>query len=579
MPKVAGLFATLLLIIVSGCTSHTPQHIQTFEAREITFKFMGGKSTIDSPISLMRATESGTKDLFVEGDEVGLFAYDPGTKTQKYFILTYNGTEWLPRLTASSLGLSPGSESLQVTAYYPAIKDYESLRKIPNNPQFDIPLRADQRLRSFYDQEDKLVGYENIGHNSSDVTMILYHKMLCFNIVLEGEWNPENQVFICSPRTMHIDAADGSTKEGESYQWVRPYNTKENRNEYSAYVYPSSGLKIGFSRGEADTPTAFYELSPEQLSKCLPGRELTLRLKNTTASKNNPYASKRIWMHGMEASPVYPEGEWIKDEKMGILPYKPEYGWYDINKRNYIDHSTPDLNLCWAATSTNMILWWYRLNQPYSSRYHAWFNRKHSPGRPGQDLIPEPSFSPLLPASNGLSGGSPIFDYFRNHFVDEVGYVFQGLDWYFLGTKPQRPTGINLDKAGGFFRDVYPTGKMSWYVSKPTKKQFNEVIRHAIENKEVVALLASAHARNIWGAEFDKEGNVSHLYVTDNNYGNVDATRFGGAACYRLEISYRTSPTDQACIKTTGNSPIMRLVVMGLRDKELKDFVETNCPE
>lgn len=49
----------------------------------------------------------------------------------------------------------------------------------------------------------------------------------------------------------------------------------------------------------------------------------------------------------------------------------------------------------------------------------------------------------------------------------------------------------------------------------------------------------SLHAMTIWGAEFDEEGYVSHIYYCDNNLVDQDAN---GAAIIRLGITYDENP-------------------------------------
>ena len=80
-----------------------------------------------------------------------------------------------------------------------------------------------------------------------------------------------------------------------------------------------------------------------------------------------------------------------------------------------------------------------------------------------------------------------------------------------------------------------------------SKENFNAMIKRAFtENKAIgfttykfVSGGESLHAMTIWGAEFDEEGYVSHIYYCDNNLVDQDAN---GAAIIRLGITYDENP-------------------------------------
>lgn len=62
--------------------------------------------------------------------------------------------------------------------------------------------------------------------------------------------------------------------------------------------------------------------------------------------------------------PTPESNEWVRpqeDYMVWELPWKKEYGWYDVNKTHLVDkerHNTVianDNELCWAATSSNIL--------------------------------------------------------------------------------------------------------------------------------------------------------------------------------------------------------------------------------
>lgn len=80
-----------------------------------------------------------------------------------------------------------------------------------------------------------------------------------------------------------------------------------------------------------------------------------------------------------------------------------------------------------------------------------------------------------------------------------------------------------------------------------SKENFNEMMKRAFTENKAIGFTAykfttggeSLHAITIWGAEFDEEGYVSHIYYCDNNLVDQDAN---GAAIIRLGITYDENP-------------------------------------
>lgn len=80
-----------------------------------------------------------------------------------------------------------------------------------------------------------------------------------------------------------------------------------------------------------------------------------------------------------------------------------------------------------------------------------------------------------------------------------------------------------------------------------SKENFNEMMKRAFTENKAIGFTAykfttggeSLHAMTIWGAEFDEEGYVSHIYYYDNNLVDQDAN---GAAIIRLGITYDENP-------------------------------------
>ncbi|MFR3186663.1 MAG: IdeS/Mac family cysteine endopeptidase [Phocaeicola sp.] len=52
------------------------------------------------------------------------------------------------------------------------------------------------------------------------------------------------------------------------------------------------------------------------------------------------------------------------------LKWDVRYGWFDCNKRDPNKQQTDsDSEMCWAASSSNLIHWWLEQNKEFVARY------------------------------------------------------------------------------------------------------------------------------------------------------------------------------------------------------------------
>lgn len=89
------------------------------------------------------------------------------------------------------------------------------------------------------------------------------------------------------------------------------------------------------------------------------------------------------------------------------LKWNGQYGWYDCNKKNPMEGTGLDSNMCWAAACSNMIYWWLEQNEEYVRRY----------GYSG-------------PSQYGNSVNSDVFELYRTHFIDTGNDVGGALSWF-----------------------------------------------------------------------------------------------------------------------------------------------------
>lgn len=176
--------------------------------------------------------------------------------------------------------------------------------------------------------------------------------------------------------------------------------------------------------------------------------------------------------------------------------------FYDVNKL----WDGNDTNLCWAATSSNLIVWWQDLYE-----------------KKGKTL-PE----------KAVRDGNEIFAMFRKYKGDVSGTFLNGVPWYFIGNQSGNggaDGGFLLDLCGIEWMPLNPKaysyhdeGKLS------AQKDFSEVIISGLKKGAAGLKLHNTydHAITLWGAEYDTSRNVNAIYVTDSD------DRFSGIKRYEV---------------------------------------------
>ena len=216
----------------------------------------------------------------------------------------------------------------------------------------------------------------------------------------------------------------------------------------------------------------------------------------------------------------------------------PTSGWYDVNKIDY----TTDINMCWAATSSNIIQWW-------QDRYMAAGNE-----------LPEGAISGKGTSSYELA----LMDMYKEQWDNSRGAdASHGITWYFEGRNIQQyaSTGSCAQPLsgndGGYFANIWneilPHVYHDYsYVIVPGTIEFNNLITReyngynewgngsGLSNPERLArfselliefmgrgtcglgvsvgLGGGLHSITLWGCEYDNAtGIVSKIWIADSD--------------------------------------------------------------
>lgn len=492
---------------------------------------------------------------FTEGDRIGLFV-DNGSEVA-YRELTYTAGSWEPLLRRSDFG----DGELVISAHYPADSGAEAE---PANRIFRV---ATDQTGAGRTASDVLFARQNLGAGVYRADMTFRHLMHRLRISL-GETSEGVTVAVRSRTDGELNLLTGEATVTGDFAWIQPAQTADGTLE--AVIFPQAAEPYrsgeGLLRITSDDREATY-LLPEQidgqpLTAFEAGRQTTVRLTvKSEGGGSADLAGKTVWVYGVHAPdfpgkeniPSYPPyqtefpmGAWFRYnwtfEEAQYLTWEENCGWFDCNKSaGYVEN---DGKLCWAVSGSNLLLWWLANNRAYVEVYDRDYGAQVMAGT---EVVERPSteFKPLY--SGGTVNRAPMFEFFKAHFGNRSGWDSSAVNWFVTGNTTNLVT-PDLTGFPGFFSEVFDQSDIIAVDSPrmPTGKQFNEFVIDALLNHQALSLSVYGvsgpntgnHALTVWGAEFDDEGRVSHIYYCDNNNSDQDAN---GAEIARYKIVYGTA--------------------------------------
>ncbi|MFI3064109.1 IdeS/Mac family cysteine endopeptidase [Streptococcus suis] len=235
-----------------------------------------------------------------------------------------------------------------------------------------------------------------------------------------------------------------------------------------------------------------------------------------------------IWAHGITPPAMEQSGGFVKEKYGDYLnytaPFEAGKGYYDTNKS--LTASFIDLNLCFAAVSSNMVHWWLEQNSSYVERY---LKEKNSTVNVGENY----AITDLRRYIDSFQDqqNSRVFDMFKTYYGYRTnGFVSDALvDLFINGYKPKVQGGVNLedsqlvpDSRGGFFYDVFKEKKLTNRIFSGSYERFGEDVRTVLESKGLLGLTYrtlgyATHIVTVWGAEYDNQGKIRAVYITDSD--------------------------------------------------------------
>ncbi|MFI3054393.1 host-specific IgM cysteine endopeptidase Ide-Ssuis [Streptococcus suis] len=235
-----------------------------------------------------------------------------------------------------------------------------------------------------------------------------------------------------------------------------------------------------------------------------------------------------IWAHGITPPAMEQSGGFVKEKYGDYLnytaPFEAGKGYYDTNKS--LNASFIDLNLCFAAVSSNMVHWWLEQNSSYVERY---LKEKNGTVNVGENY----AITDLRRYIDSFQNqqNSRVFDMFKTYYGYRTnGFVSDALvDLFINGYKPKAQGGVNLedsqlvpDSRGGFFYGVFKEKKLTNRIFSGSYERFGEDVRTVLESKGLLGLTYrtlgyATHIVTVWGAEYDNQGKIRAVYITDSD--------------------------------------------------------------
>ena len=235
-----------------------------------------------------------------------------------------------------------------------------------------------------------------------------------------------------------------------------------------------------------------------------------------------------IWAKGISAPVMGAGGDFRKEVTQGGLdtyviykaPFSRGNGWYDVNKTRSGGNIDIDKNLCFAATASNMLHWWLDQNSENVDNYIA----------KNGDIIRAGRRLSELKNSFESQEESKIFELYKvlSGYNERGFYTDLLMDLFINGYRPRLSGATNMendnlvpDNNGGFFYDVFKGEKLTDRTDGGDYEYLSEKLKEVLGDGGLVGLSHKALSRNhivtLWGAEYDLNGNLKAVYVSDSD--------------------------------------------------------------
>ena len=235
-----------------------------------------------------------------------------------------------------------------------------------------------------------------------------------------------------------------------------------------------------------------------------------------------------LFVKGVKPPKLGENGDFRKSEDHGYIDYKAPFeegqGYFDVNKAPFGTNKEIDRNLCFAAAASNTLHWYLRENKKEIQDYI----------KDNGDVIRSVgantySLKEML-NQNVEQQGSLIYQYFKEMYGNNATgyYTVPLMDLFLNGYTPKEDRKTNIedkdlqpDRRGGFLYGILGGKLQTGLRSVKDVKDMGESLQYYLSNGFVLCLsyktFSYNHVVTLWGAEYDANGRLCAVYVTDSD--------------------------------------------------------------
>lgn len=324
---------------------------------------------------------------------------------------------------------------------------------------------------------------------------------------------------------------ENNNKNTESDKVENNVSQPENIKPDDSRIKPATSSNAEITKETEDNKKTEQERKENIQDKAENIKEALITAKNNNVVQYTDEEGETrtvIWAKGINAPVMGAGGDFRKEVTQGGLdtyviykaPFSSGDGWYDVNKTRSGGNIDIDKNLCFAATASNMLHWWFDQNSENVDNYIA----------KNGDIIRANRRLSELKNSFESQEESKIFELYKVLYgYNERGFYTDLLmDLFINGYRPRLSGATNIendnlipDNNGGFFYDVFKGEKLTDRTDGGDYEYLSEKLKEVFGDGGLVGLSHKALSRNhivtLWGAEYDLNGNLKAVYVSDSD--------------------------------------------------------------
>ena len=365
------------------------------------------------------------------------------------------------------------------------------------------------------------------------------------NVAVENSSSEKSEDFVGSRQDLSPDKnnsliVDNKTgnneKSGSIEKNINKEDTKKS-SENPAKPATSSNVEIPKEEGKKDTGQKESKKPDSERKESTQDRAEKFKESLITSENDNvvQYTNEDgeirtiIWVKGINGPVMGEGGDFHKEITQGgkntyvmyTVPYSSGDGWYDVNKTTSGGNIDIDKNLCFAAVSSNMLHWWFDQNIEYVDRYIE----------KNGDIIRANRKLSDLKTSFESPENSKLFELYKVLYgYNERGFYSDLLmDLFINGYTPKTTGATNIESDdlipsnnGGFFYDVFKGEKLTERTYGGNYESLSNLLKEILGNGSIVGVShkvfrKSNHIVTLWGAEYDLNGKLKAVYVSDSD--------------------------------------------------------------